>query len=89
MEMRMGWKEEIKLAIKDELMGRFRNTGAKAGDILSPEWLHNQYLPTLSPKEVNILEEAVNELIREGLLEYAGGRKPSYRLTEQGEQTLC
>lgn len=85
----MSWKEEIKLAIKDELMGRFRNTGAKAGDILSPEWLYNEYLLTLSPREEKILEEAVNELIREGLLEYAGGRKPSYRLTMKGEQSLC
>ncbi|HBI16520.1 MAG TPA: hypothetical protein DDY20_13610 [Desulfobulbaceae bacterium] len=85
----MGWKEKIKFAIKDKLMGRFRNTGAKAGDILSPEWLYNEYLTTLSPKEERILEEAVNEMIHQGLLEYAGGRKPSYRLTKKGEQSLC
>lgn len=88
-EMGMSWKEEIKFAIKDELMGRFRNTDAKAGDILSPEWLYNEYLTTLSPKEEKILEEAVNEMIHEGLLEYVGGRKPSYRLTRKGEMSLC
>lgn len=85
----MGGKDEIKFAIKNELMGRFRRAGAHAGDILSPEWLYNEYLPTLSPREEKILEKAVNELIREGLLEYAGGRKPSYRLTQKGEQALC
>ena len=85
----MGQKDEIKFAIKDELMGHFRNTGAKAGDILSPEWLYNDYLVTLSPREEKFLEEAVNEMIHEGLIEYVSGRKPTYRLTEKGEQSLC
>lgn len=85
----MGWKEEIKFSIKDDLLGHFRSTGARAGDVLATDWLYNNYLPSLSPKEVNILEEAVNEMIHEGLLEYVGGKKPTYRLTEKGEKTLC
>lgn len=85
----MGWKEEIKFSIKDDLLGHFRNTGAKAGDLLSTDWLYNKYLLTLSPKEVKILEEAVNEMVHEGLLEYVGGKKPTYRLTVKGEQALC
>ena len=85
----MGWKEEIKLAIKDELMGHFMSRAAKAGDIVSPDWLHDTYLITLSPKELKILEEAVNEMIHEGLLEYVGGKKPTYRLTVKGEQSMC
>ena len=85
----MGWPEEIKFSIKDDLLGHFRNTAAKAGDLLSTDWLYNDYLLTLSPKEVKILEEAVNEMIHEGLLEYVGGKKPTYRLTVKGEQALC
>ena len=85
----MGPKEEIKFAIKDELMGQFRNTGAKAGDVLSPDWLYKEYLVTLSAREAKILEEAVSELIQDGLLEYVSGRKPTYRLTNKGEQSLC
>jgi len=85
----MGSKEEIKFAIKDELMGRFRKTGAGAGDLLASDWLYNEYLVTLSPREEQILEEAVNELIHAGLLEYVGGRKPTYRLTKKGEESLC
>lgn len=85
----MGGKQEIKFAIQDELMGRFKKTGARAGDLLSPDWLYNEYLVTLSPREEKILEEAVNELIHAGLLVYVGGKKPTYRLTEKGEQSLC
>lgn len=44
----MGRKDEIKCAIKDELMGHFSSTGAKAGDVLSPGWLYNEYLVTLA-----------------------------------------
>lgn len=85
----MGWKEEIMLAIKDELMGHFKKTGARAGDVLPADWLYDKYMVTLSPKEIQILEEAVNEMIHEGLLEYVGGKRPTYRLTVKGEQSLC
>jgi len=82
-------KESIKLAIKDELLGRFREANAKAGDVLSPEWLHNEFLPTLSAKEEKALEEVVAEMITEGIIAYVGGAKPTYKLTKKGEEILC
>ena len=85
----MGQKEELKFAIKDELMGHFRNTGAHAGDVLPTDWLYNEYLVTLSRKEEKLLEEALGEMIHDGLLEFVGDRKPTYRLTAKGEQSLC
>ena len=82
-------KEAIKLAIKDELLGRFRAANAREGDNLSPAWLHNEFLPTLSTKEEKALEEAVAEMIAEGIIEYVGGAKPTYKLTKKGEEILC
>lgn len=82
-------KESIKLAIKDELLGRFRLSGAQRGDILSPEWLHDIYLPTLSAKEEKAFEEVISEMIVDGIIDYVNERKPSYRLTKKGEEILC
>lgn len=82
-------KEAVKMAIKDELLGRFRAGNAKAGDTLSPQWLHNDYLPTLSAKEEQALEEVIAEMISEGIIEYVGGAKPTYKLTKKGEEMLC
>lgn len=85
----MAGKEEIKEAIRNELMGWFGSNGSKAGDVLSPDWLYNEYLVTLSAREEKILEETLGELIHAGLLEYIGGRRPTYRLTEKGAASLC
>lgn len=82
-------KESIKLAIKDELLGKFRISNARQGDILSPEWLHDVYLPTLSAKEEKAFEEVIGELIFDGIIEYVSTRKPSYKLTKKGEEILC
>ncbi len=82
-------KEALKLAIKDELLGKFRAAKAGNGDLLSPQWLHQVYMPTLSPKEVLALEEAISEMITEGIIEYVGGRTPSYKLTHKGAEMLC
>ena len=82
-------KESIKLAIKDELLGRFRIFKARKGDMLSPEWLHDVYLPTLNAKEEKAFEEVISEMIVDGIIEYVGSRKPSYSLTKKGEEILC
>lgn len=82
-------REAIKLAIKDELLGRFRSANAKAGDPLSPKWLYEDFMPTLSAKEEMALEETVGEMIAEGIIEYVGGSQPTYRLTQWGRDILC
>jgi len=82
-------KESIKLAIKDELIGRFRTTNAREGDMLSPEWLHDVYLPTLSAKEERSFEEVISEMIVDGIICYESDRKPTYRLTKKGKEILC
>lgn len=77
-------KELTKLAIKDELLGKFRSSNARKGDILSPEWLHAVYLPTLSAKEASIFEMVIGVMILDGIVEYVSDRKPTYRLTKKG-----
>jgi hypothetical protein len=82
-------KEAIKLAIKDEFLSHFRKTGAQPGDILSVAWLYDDFLPSLSEKEQQALEETVNEMINEGLIKYVAGPKATYALTQKGKDILC
>ena len=82
-------KEGIKTAIRDEFLGRFRSMKAKAGDVLPAGWLYDEFMASLSVKEQQALEEIVNEMIREGLIEYVGGAKPTYAVTQKGVDILC
>lgn len=81
--------EALKLAIKDELLGEFRTVGAERGAVIPPSWLYDHFLPTLSRKEELALEETVAEMIREGIIEYVPGPRPTYRLTGKGAEMLC
>ncbi len=82
-------RESIKLAIKDEFLGRFRGMQAKEGDALSPDWLYNDFLPSLSRKEEKALEEIVGEMMNEGIIVQTSGRRPTYQLTRKGRELLC
>ena len=82
-------REAIKRAIRDEFLGRFRSMKAKAGDVLPVGWLYDDFMANLSVKEQQALEEIVNEMIREGLIEYVGGAKPTYAVTQKGVDILC
>lgn len=81
-------KEAIKMAIKDEIMSRFRRANAKPGDMLSVTWLYDDFLPSLSDKE-NQASEVLDEMINAGLLKYIDGPKVTYALTPKGEEGLC
>ena len=81
-------KEAIKLAIKDEFLSRFKK-GAKPGDTLSVTWLYDEFLPSLSKKEQSALEEAILEMIHDGLIEYVHSPKITYALTQKGKDLLC
>lgn len=82
-------KESIKMAIKDEILGRFRSMNAKAGDVLPVGWLYDDFMSNLSAKEQKAFEEIVSEMIKEGLIEYVGGPKPTYAVTRKGLDILC
>ena len=82
-------KEAIKMAIKDEILGRFRKANAKPCDMLSVDWLYNDFLPSLSDKENQALEETLGEMINDGLLKYIDGPKVTYALTKKGKASMC
>ena len=82
-------KEAIKLAIKDEIFSRFKKTDAKPGDTLSAIWLYDEFLPSLSKKEQSALEEAILEMIHDGLIENVHTPKTTYALTQKGKDLLC
>ena len=81
--------ESIKMAIKDEFFGQFRSMQAKAGDTLSVSWLYDDFMTNLSTKEQKALEEIISEMIQEGLIEYVGGAKPTYAITQKGLDSMC
>jgi len=82
-------KEAIKLAIKDEFLSRFKKADAKPGDTLSVAWLYDEFLPSLSKKEQLALEEAIIEMIHDGLIKYVHSPKITYALTQKGKDLLC
>ena len=82
-------KEGLKMAIKDEILGHFRKMNAKAGDVLGADWLYDDFMSNLSVKEQRAFEEIVSEMIKDGLIEYVGGAKPTYSVTRKGLDILC
>jgi predicted transcriptional regulator len=46
-------------------------------------------MANLSDKEQKALEEIINQMIREGLIEYVGGPRPTYAVTRKGLDVLC
>jgi len=79
-------KERLKLAIKNELLGRLTVGEDKEKGKLSADWLYGEYLPSLSEKEEQALEEILVDLVAEGIIEQVQGRRPTYRLTSKGKE---
>lgn len=82
-------KETIKLAIKDVFFSRFQKADAKPGDTLSVRWLYDEFLPSLTKKEQLVLEEAILEMIHDGLITYVHSPKITYALTQKGKDLMC
>jgi hypothetical protein len=80
-------KERLKTAIREELLARMTSGPDKQSRQLSADWLYGEYLPTLSAKEEEALEEAIAEMIADGVIVAVPGRDPTYRLTSKGETT--
>jgi hypothetical protein len=86
-------KEALKLAIKDEFLGRLRESydahGGDEGLTLSVKWLYEDFLPSLSVKEEAALEEIIAEMIQEGIIAVVNGRRTTFQLTRKGMDLLC
>lgn len=81
-------KEVVKLSIKNEILEQFNTQKAEEGTLLAVKWLYEEFLPTLSKKEMNALEEILVEMIHDGIIEHVKAQRPSYRLTKKGEGLL-
>jgi RIO-like serine/threonine protein kinase len=81
-------KEVLKQVIKNELLNQFRKMKAVEGDILSPVWLYEEFLPSLRKKGEAVLEEAIGEMLHDGIIANSNGRRPTYRLTAKGADLL-
>lgn len=81
--------EALKLAIKDELLGKFRSVGGGEGAVIPTGWLYEVFLPSLASKEEQALEGVIAEMIAAGIIAYVTGARPTYRLTRKGAEMLC
>lgn len=75
-------------AIREDILMKFVEARTVADDTLPAIWLHEEYLPGLSLKEERSYEEAIGELVGEGLIEYVEDEMPTYRLTRKGVEYL-
>lgn len=75
--------------VKAELLETFRRAQARPGSLLPPKWLQRHYLPTFAAEEEAAFEDAVNELVAEGYVEYVERGTPNLRLTEKGAAAIA
>ncbi|MCP4347178.1 MAG: hypothetical protein GY795_16830 [Desulfobacterales bacterium] len=54
--------------IKNDILNKFRELNAGENHVIPPRWLGLFYFPTLNPKEKEVFEKAIEELINEKLI---------------------
>lgn len=77
-------KEEL----KDAIMYQFEKQNLKENEIIPMRYWNFTFIPNLNPKEQDIFEESVNELIDEGKLLYEPDGLSCLRLTKLGMRLL-
>ena len=68
---------EVKVLLLEFMRGHKMETG----HVIPTRALQFQFLPTLNPMQTKLLEAALDALVSEGVLDWAGGQ---YRLTAAG-----
>ena len=66
-----------RVSVKEKILNKFVQQNSKPNEIIFPRWINKQFLPQLNPKEQDTYQDAVNELVNEGLIEVdkrAGGQ---------------
>ncbi|MFH0873045.1 MAG: hypothetical protein V1878_11265 [bacterium] len=74
-----------KAKIKNGILIKFKQMKAQAGQPLPDKWIVSTYFPHLTTTEKNLFNEAVHELIRDGLVEDIRG---NLKLTTKGAELL-
>jgi hypothetical protein len=76
-----------KKTIKREILEKFRSLGDEER-MLSPRWLHGQYLVGLTKEERRLFRTAINELVSNGLITQTGAPQATLKLTEKGADLI-
>ncbi len=77
-----------KKEIKKDILDMFRTLVNEEGDVLPPEWLESDYIKRLNWEEKRLYQNAVNELISNGLIENVKGSALSLKLTDKGADLI-
>ena len=73
-------KEQIKSLIMDE----FRRANCKVGHCVPVRNFSNGFMRRLNPKEQDLANVALDELLEEGIIEYKSGTLEAFALTQLG-----
>ena len=74
--------------IQEIILDQFRKTNSRAGHIVMMRVFHFSIIPKLNPKEQDLFQEAANDLINQGILEYEKSIPECLRLTDKGFENL-
>jgi len=74
--------------IQEIILDQFRKTNSRAGHIVTMRVFHFSVIPKLNPKEQDLFQEAANDLINQGILEYEKSSPECLRLTDKGFENL-
>ena len=77
-----------KKEIKKDILDMFRSLENEQADVLPPELLESDYFIRLNWEEKRIYQNAVNELVSNGLVENVRGSALSLKLTDKGADLI-
>jgi predicted transcriptional regulator len=77
-----------KKEIKKDILDMFRSLENEDGDVLPPELLESDYFKHLNWDEKPLYQDAVKELISNGLVENVKGSAPKLKLTDKGADLI-
>ena len=77
-----------KKEIKKDILDMFRSLKNEASDVLPPELLETDYFRHLTWDEKRLYQNAVKELISNGLVENVKGSAKSLKLTDKGANLI-
>ncbi len=73
-----------KKSIKRDILEKFRTVNQTQDYTLPPLWLEYQYIDRLDKHEKKLCKQAINDLVKRGIVEQVKHPMPNLRLTEKG-----
>ncbi len=71
--------------VKNDILKKFKELNARENHVISGRWLSLIFFPSLKPKEKNVFDEAIDELIKEEIVMPA---RNTIKLTKKGVDTI-